>query len=341
MNKSPLVSIVIANWNAGSVFKDCLKTLEKVDYPNWELILVDNGSTDGSELYPKEFKLKAKRFVLVKNKSNLGFAVANNQGWKKAKGDYVLLLNNDTKVPPDFLSKMVGKMEEDKGIGAMQIKVRLMDKPTHLDNAGSFLTKTGFLEHWGFMEKDRKEFDKERIIFAAKGACLLTRAEVVKKVGLFDDDFVSYFEDSDFCFRVWLGGWKVIYWPGTFIYHKLGYTSKRMSQIGINYNSLKNSILSYFKNLSTFHLLTLWLPHVAIISALGIFYLIRLNFKKASMVFKAVWWNIWHLSEALDKRAKIQKMRKVSDNEIFNQTMHPVNIFQLFSHFLKVEANFK
>lgn len=339
--ENPLVSIIIANWNAGRVFKDCLRTLQKIDYPNWELIVVDNGSTDGSELYPQGFALKAKKVVLIKNKKNLGFAVANNQGWKKSKGEYILLLNNDTKVPADFLTKMVGRMEEDPSLGALQVKVKLMDKPEYLDNAGSFLTKTGFLEHWGFMEKDRKEFDRERVIFAAKGACLLTKTEVIKKVGLFDDDFVSYFEDSDFCFRVWLGGWKVIYWPGTFIYHKLGYTSKRMSQIGINYNSLKNSVLSYFKNLSTLHLFTLWLPHVMIISGLGIFYLVKLNFKKAGMVFAALWWNIKHFNKAVRKRAKVQKRRKVSDSEIFRQTMHPVNLFQLFSHFLKVEANFK
>lgn len=330
MKKKPLVSIVVVNWNGGKIFDDCLKTLKYLDYPRWELIVVDNGSTDGTE-----------RYATIKNKFNVGFAPANNQGVKIARGEYILLLNNDTKVPRNFLTLMVEKMESDKSIGAMQPKLKLMDKPQYLDNAGTFLTRTGFLKHWGFMEKDRREFDRERIIFSAKGACLLTRADVIKKAGgLFDDDFVSYFEDSDFSHRVWLAGFKVIYFPGTFIYHKLGYTSKRMSQIGINYNSLKNSLTSYFKNLGTLSLFTVLLPHFLLIFGLGFYYLGRLKFDKAKMVSAAIWWNFIHLKSSIRKRRKIQKLRKVSDGEIFKQVMRKTDIFKLFSHFLKVEANF-
>ncbi|KKR88179.1 MAG: Glycosyl transferase family 2 [Candidatus Woesebacteria bacterium GW2011_GWB1_41_10] len=340
--KKPLVSIIIVNWNGGEVFDDCLKTLKNLDYPAWELIVVDNASTDGSEKLPGKYRLPYKRYVLIKNKKNTGFAPANNQGRLKAKGEYILLLNNDTKVPMDFLTKMVDRMEEDKSIGAMQPKIKLMDKPEYLDNAGTFLTRTGFLKHWGFMERDRREFNRERIIFSAKGACLLTRDGVIKKAGgLFDDDFVSYFEDSDYCYRVWLTGYKVIYWPGTFIYHKLGYTSKRMSQIGINYNSLKNSIASYFKNLGAISLFTLWLSHIVLILGLGFYYLARLRWDKAKMVFDALKWNALNFGKNLRKRNKIQKLRIVSDGEIFRQVMHKVNIIELLSHFLKVEANFK
>lgn len=335
MIKKPLVSVIIVNWNGGKVFDNCLKTLKYLDYPRWELIVVDNGSTDGSQLLPRNYKL-------IQNKKNVGFAPANNQGVKVARGEYILLLNNDTKVPKDFLTLMVEKMESDKSIGAMQPKIKLMDKPDHLDNAGTFLTRTGFLKHWGFMEKDRKEFDKQRIIFSAKGACLLTRYDVIKKAGgLFDDDFVSYFEDSDFSHRVWLAGFKVIYYPGTFIYHKLGFTSKRMSQIGINYNSLKNSLTSYFKNLGTLSLFTVLLLHFLLILGLGFYYLGRLRFDKAKMVFAAIWWNFTHLKSSIKKRRKIQKLRKVSDGEIFKQVMRKTDIFKLFSHFVKVEANFR
>jgi len=340
--KKPLVSVIVVNWNGGKVFDDCLKTLKNLDWPQWELIVVDNGSTDRSEELPGKYKLPCKRCVLIENKNNAGFAPANNQGWKKARGKYILLLHNDTKVPKDFLTKMVRRMEKDESIGVMQPKIKLMDKPQYLDNAGTFLTRTGFLEHWGFMERDKREFNQERVIFSAKGACLFTRAEVINKAGgLFDDDFVSYFEDSDFCHRVWLAGYKVIYWPGTFIYHKLGYTSKRMSQIGINYNSLKNSIASYFKNLSTFSLFTIWFPHVLLILGLGLYYLARFRWNKAMMVFNALKWNLAHTLFNTRKREKTQKLRVASDGEIFKQIMHKVNIIGLFLHFLKVEANFK
>src|SRR5690606_37132848 len=130
--------------------------------------------------------------------------------------------------------------------------------------AGSFLTKTGFLQHWGFGEKDSEEFDKEKIIFSAKGACLLSPKSVIDKVGLFDDTFVSYFEETDYRWRVWLAGYKVLYSPVTSIEHKVGMTSKRMNQIDINYNSYKNRIRSLIKNLSFLNLIKIGSIHIVI-----------------------------------------------------------------------------
>src|SRR5690606_30578705 len=123
------------------VFKNCLDSLNKLKYDNWELIVVDNGSSDGSEKLPMNYALPLSKYKLVKNKKNVGFAPANNQGLKFVKGKYVLLLNNDTKVPSDFLDKLIERMEKDKSIGALQPKIRMMDQKGHLDNAGSFLTK--------------------------------------------------------------------------------------------------------------------------------------------------------------------------------------------------------
>ena len=154
--KTPLVSVIIANWNGGDVFKNCLASLSKIDYPNWELIVVDNGSTDGSENVAANYQLIKNKnlpsaepcsLVILKNKTNLGFAKANNQGYEKAWGKYILLLNNDTKVERDFLLKLVERMERDPSIGVIQPKIYLMDKPGFLDNVGTYLTWTGFLEN--------------------------------------------------------------------------------------------------------------------------------------------------------------------------------------------------
>lgn len=131
----PLVSIIIANWNGGKVFEDCLISLARITYPNWELIVVDNASSDGSDRLVKKI---IKRARLIKNNSNVGFAKANNQALGSVNGKYILLLNNDTKVEKDFLSKMVGRMEEDVDIGVIQPKIFMMDKLGYLDNAGSF-----------------------------------------------------------------------------------------------------------------------------------------------------------------------------------------------------------
>lgn len=341
MPKLPQVSIIIVNWNGGKIFKNCLKSLEKLLYPNWELIIVDNGSNDNSELLYKEVHLNAKRVKLLKNKTNLGFAEANNQGYKVSKGEFVLLLNNDTKITPNFLNVLLKSFEKDKKLGVVQPKIKVMDKKDRLDNSGTFLTKTGFLEHWGYMEKDGKEFNKEKYIFSAKGACMLTKREVIDKVGLFDKDFGSYFEESDFCWRAWLAGWKVKYIPNTYIYHKVGFTSKKMSQIDVNYVSLKNRICSFCKNLDQKNLFLILGTHIIIIIGLGVYYLIKLEFSKSSMVFRALSWNITNIDKTRKKRYKVQKLRTKKDDEIFKYFMHKVDWSKQFSHFRKVEANFK
>src|SRR3989344_4139996 len=109
----PLVSVIIANWNGGVVFEECLLSLSKITYTNWELIIVDNGSSDGSASLAKKFNLQVKKIKVLQNSSNLGFAKANNQWYKKSEGEHILLLNNDTKVTPKFLDDMVEKMESE------------------------------------------------------------------------------------------------------------------------------------------------------------------------------------------------------------------------------------
>jgi GT2 family glycosyltransferase len=327
MNK-PKVSIIIVNYNGGKVFKECLESLKEIQYPNYELIIVDNDSSDGTE-----------KLSNIRNKKNLGFAGGNNRGVKEAKGKYILLLNNDTKVTVSFLNVMVAKMEKEKEIGVLQPKIYLMDKPRYLDNAGSFLTRIGLLQHWGFMQKDSREFASERQIFSAKGACMLIRREVIEKIGLFDDDFISYFEESDFCWRVWLAGYKVLYYPRAVIYHKVGFTSKRMNQMSVTLISSRNRIASLFKNLSTINLFLILLPHILFLSALGFYYLFRLKHKSAWTCYGAIWENSLNFNTLLVKRRKTQKLRVKSDKDLFPIIMNKIDIGEMFSHFLKVEAN--
>lgn len=329
-----LVSVIIVNWNGGEVMRQCIESLSKISYEKWELIVVDNGSSDESEDIASNFKL-------IKNKTNLGFARANNQGVKLAKGKYILLLNNDTKVEPDFLSKLVGRMKEDISIGVIQPKIFLMDKPGYLDNAGSFLTRIGFLDHWGFGEKDSKEFNEEREIFSAKGACMLIRRDVIDKVGLFDKDFFSYFEESDFCWRVWMNGWKVLFYPKARIYHKLGYTIRRLNVSELNYHYYKNRIYSLLKNLGSLNLLLILMPHIIISEALWFLFLLRGKFKYSLMVKKAILWNFWNLPKTLTKRKKIQTMRKLGDQELFKVILHPVNVGRFFNDFQRVEEDLR
>ncbi len=341
MNRLPLVSIVIPNWNGGDIFKDCLKSLTFLTYPNWELIIVDNGSVDGSENYAFKIIKKSENIKLIKNKVNLGFAKACNQGLDKSKGQYILLLNNDTKVNPNFLTRLVNRLEDDPSIGVIQPKIYLMDKPGYLDNAGSFLTRIGFLEHWGFMQKDGEEFDNEREVFSVKGACMLIRRKVIEEVGLFDEVFFSYFEESDFCWRVWLSGSSVIYFPQAFIYHKVGFTIRRLNVANINFHYYKNRIASIIKNLELRNLIVILSIHLIISLGIALAFLIKLQPKNSFMILKAIFWNLFNIESTFKKRANVQRLRKVKDSYIFDKLMHPVNWSQYFADFKRIEKDIK
>lgn len=339
---TPLVSILIVNYNGSNVLKNCLKSLKSLTYENWEVILVDNGSQNDEVLKFDKLVKEYEGYFTVRSlhlKNNLGFAGGNNAAYTHAKGKYILLLNNDTTVSPNLLDMMVNRMESDSTIGAMQPKIKLMDKPDYLDNAGMFLNRLGLSEHWGFGERDTDEFDSEKEIFSAKGACLLTLKSLIKDIGLFDETFGSYFEESDFCYRVWMSGHRVIYYPSTFIYHKVGFTSKQMDQIEIMLKATRNRIYSLFKNFSILHLITILLPHILFLFCLSLYYSIKFQFRKAGMILGALSWNLFHLPLLIQTRNHVQSKRKVDDNGFFPIIMKPLNWKQLYTHFKKVEAN--
>ncbi|MFH1827325.1 MAG: glycosyltransferase family 2 protein [bacterium] len=339
--QKPKVSIIITNYNGGQVFWDCLVSVEKIDYSNFEVIVVDDGSKDGSFGKAKRASWKA-TIKFFKNKKNLGFAGANNRGCGESDGDYILLLNNDTTVDKKLLTKLVERLELDLSIGVAQAKIFMMDKPGYLDNAGAFLTKTGFLSHWGFGKKDSEEYTKEREIFSAKGACMFIRRNVVEKLGLFDADYVSYMEETDFCWRVWLAGWRIIFFPETYIYHKVGFTfSNQCDPIVVNYNSFKNRILMLYKCLDTKNLFMIFVPHIILVTCLGFYYLFTLQFDKARMIYNSFVWNIKNISNAVKKRKRVQKIRVKTDNELFEVILQKTSFIQMFANFLRVENDMK
>jgi len=327
----PKVSIIIVNLDGGKIFDNCIKSLQKLKYKNYEVIVVDNASKIKPKV-PNSYKL-------IINKSNLGFVGANNLGLKYAEGKYILLLNNDTKVSPNLLDVLVKKMESDSSIGVIQPKIYLMDKDKYLDNAGSFFTNLGFLEHWGFMCKDSKDFDKEREIFSAKGACMMVRHDLINKIGLFDKDYFAYFEESDFCWRAWLAGYKVIYYPKTFIYHKLGFTTKRQDVVKLNYLYYRNRIDSLIKNLEFKNLIWIIPIHILISFGIAIIFLLRGSYKNFKLIILAIRWNGTHLKKIWKKRQSVNKLRKASDREIFKKVRKPVNLLKHFKDFKRIEKD--
>jgi GT2 family glycosyltransferase len=329
--KNPKVSILIVNFNGGKVFEECIKSLQKINYKNYEVIVVDNGS-DVKPILPKTYKL-------ILNKENSGFVGGNNIGFKYVTGKYVLFLNNDTKVSPDLLKITIAKMESDSNIGVLQPKIYLMDKPGYLDNAGSFFTNIGFLDHWGFNKKDSPEFDKEREIFSAKGACMIARKDLIDKIGLFDEEYFAYFEESDFCWRVWLASYKIIFYPKTYIYHKVGFTTKRGNVNRLNYLYYRNRIDSLIKNLEFKNLIWIVPLHVFLSFGIAILFLMRGSFKNFKLILLAIIWNGKNFFRIWKKRQAVQSLRKVSDADIFRRVGTSVNFLKHYGDFKRVEKD--
>ena len=312
------VSIVIVNWNGKKFLKNCLDSLRKITYNPVEIIVVDNNSTDESGTFVKKYYPKVK---LIENKKNYGFAGGANIGFKHVSGSYVLFLNNDTVVTADFLEPLLADFLKDPTIGCLQSQMRVLKDKSILDVAGDFMSFTGFLYHYGYRKKANLEkYGRQKMIFSAKGACMIFPRSLLQKIGLFDEDFFIFFEETDLCFRVWLAGYKVLYEPKSVIYHVDGGDTSSSDKYNYErriYLIFRNMNCSYLKNFGTRNLLTIFPVFAITQTFMLIYYLIAFRFHLVRAIFKAYWWNILNLNKTLEKRRFIQsKIRKVSDKDI-------------------------
>jgi len=331
----PLVSIIILTYQNGLPHvRRCLESLKKINYKPIEVILVDNGSTDATaSVISPSASLGASNFKVIRNKKNLGFCVGNNQAAKVARGKYILLLNNDTEVTPNFLAILVRDLENGDSIGVVQPKIRQLLKKDKLDACCSFLTSTGFLYHYGYSQKQSdKKYNKRLFMYSAKGACFLTRKSLIDRIGLFDEDYFAYFEETDFCYRVWLSGFKVLYEPSAEIFH-LGGPDREVSSI-IQFHSYKNRIATYIKNFETNALFSIFSVHIFMCLCISIAYLVRGKFLYSCAIVSAIIWNIVNIKKTIKKRNVLQKkIRVVSDFDLLPEIKKNVKVLY-YKHFL-------
>ena len=331
----PKVSIIIVNFNQKQFTLNCLKSLGKITYPNYEIIVVDNNSQDGSvESITKMFPDVGQ----ILNKSNSGYVGGNNAGIRQAKGKYLLILNNDTVVTPSFIEPLVEDLKNYPSLGIVQSKIFIMDKPKLLDNVASYLTNTGFLYHIGYLDVDKSEYQRYRETFAAKGACMLVRKEVLR-LGAFDKEFWCYFEETDLCWRAWVMGYHVAFEPKSIIYHKMGATSTTMRSAFIHYHSFKNRIRTIIKNASLPTLFWMLPIHLTTCVGLVIFFMFAGQISGSLSILKAIGWNIRVFSETWKLRNKVQSKRKISDTEIFNKVMKNPPLSFYLNHLSLVRGN--
>jgi GT2 family glycosyltransferase len=336
-----LVSVIIVNWNGKKYLKECCSSLRSQNYPNIEIIIVDNGSIDGSVNYVRKHYPNIK---IIKNNKNLGYAGGNNVGYNAAKGEYILFLNNDTKVTKSFLTNLVKVLESSDRIGVVQSKILLMDMPERIDSIGSFLTPTGFLYHFGVQKKDVSKYNVQMPIYSAKGACALFRRDVLKKVEvdetIFDERFFCYFEETDLAHRIWLAGYKILYVPSSVIFHKLGATSVSLDNEFVQFHSFKNRISSYLKNFGASQLILILPLHLLICEFFSLTSLLSKNFKLFFAIQRAIWWNVTQIKNTLRLRKIVQSTIRRESDEVIKKYIYrypPFNYYRNIKDLSKYE----
>jgi len=220
-----MLSIIIPNWNNSGVLRKCLESVTKNTECEHEVIVVDNGSSDGSAQMVKASFPKVR---LIRNKENLGFSKAVNQGLREAKGEKLLLLNNDVKVPAGWCKAFL-KASEGPGVGIVGCK--LVFPNGDLQHAGCSIKPWGIVRH-GYREKDNGQYDEEREVDYVSGAAFLINRGVIAEIGLLDEEYSpAYYEETDYCWRARKAGFKVLYSPEPVVEHVEWATTEKMPDL--------------------------------------------------------------------------------------------------------------
>lgn len=212
-----LVSVVVVNWNGAAYLADCLDSLYCQSYPCKELVVVDNGSTDGSCEWLRSNA--GANFRLVELGSNFGFAGGVNAGIRVSRGEYVALLNNDASADRDWLHSLIACMAQ-PAVGMVASKILFYDMRGTIDKAGHLFYPDGLNRGRGAGEPDRGQFDQDAEVLFPDGCAALYRRTMLDDIGLFDEQFFAYGDDADLGLRARWRGWQCLYTSGAVAYHR-------------------------------------------------------------------------------------------------------------------------
>ena len=304
VDSSPLVSVVIVNWNGRVHLERCLAVLAVQTLERFEVILVDNGSTDGSvEMIQRQFP----RVRMISNSSNLGFAAANNVGIRASTADHIATLNNDTEPRPDWLERLLAPALADPSVGMVASKMIFAHRPGTINSAGIALDPAGIA--WDRLggEPDREGGAVEEVFGPCAGAALYRRA-MLDEVGLFDEEFFAYLEDLDLAWRARLAGWRALYAPTAVVSHVHSATGVEGSPFK-NYHLGRNKLWTIAKNYPAPQLY-LALPLIVAYDLAATLYGLATRRDLASLRGRLA--GMAGLPRQWPKRREVQRMRRVS-----------------------------
>jgi GT2 family glycosyltransferase len=324
----PYVSVIVLSYNGLNFTLHCIESVLSTEYPRFEVVFVDNGSTDGTMETVRSLFSTDPRMRFVQFDKNLGFAEANHYATSVAKGELYVFLNNDTIVLKDWLSELVHAVMTYERVGAAQSKLVFLANPRILQTCGQMLTPLGLIFDVGSGQADNGEHDRIVEIFSAQGAAIAVKREAYIQVGGFDPLFFSINEDTDLCWRLWLSGYKVIFVPRSVVQHASGgilltaptstndfSTSWKQAR---HFYSCRNRILTLLKNLGTRKLIFVLPAQLMFQVAEGLMdqsHGTRRNY--LSLVLKA-WFSVLKSTRSIYRlRLQVQRFRRLDDDELF------------------------
>jgi GT2 family glycosyltransferase len=293
-------ALILVNWNSFEYTNQCLISLNNC-IQNFEIIVVDNGSTDGSG---EELKAQHPHITLIPSATNMGFAGGNNVGINYAidhSFEYIMLLNNDTFVAPDFLDVLVNYMDEHPEVGIIQPKIYCHHDKSLIWDGGSYFNPIFTLPYTpGALKKERAAHNQLKKVDWVTGCAFFTRANILKKSGLLNEKFFIYFEDVDLSFKIKKLGYQLIYHPKSVVYHIAGMSNKSKSKQKegyvnpiVHYLIQRNRIWFLKRYTNPIFVVPTILYHASYSIAVMIYFTLRGRFKKLNALLRGIKDGIW------------------------------------------------
>lgn len=335
----PLVSVVMSNYNGITLnlLNDSLPPTLKNSYPNLEVILVDNASTDNSVAYIKNKFGKNPRLKIIQNHINM-YSLGLNLGVKNSSGKYVAFFNNDVVVEDDYFQKIITFLEKNPDIALAQGKLVSYYNKKIIDSAGETMDYFGNPITIGSGQNAKESYNQTMEILSVSGSCSILRKSVISKIGYFDDDYGIGYEDMDLSLRAWLRGYRVVYSPDAIAFHKRAATDlSPMVRAIVRWHFNKNRLATMIKNYPLTDLITCLPVTIIIYIFAGLWeILLKKNYQVGITRFSAIIWVIDHLPNIIRKRGLARDRINNSSFEIIRKLLFKNILFQSFLSFLKI-----
>lgn len=316
-NSHPLISLIIVCWNSGRYLQSCLNSISVQQFRDFEIILIDNGSQDGStigleEKYP-DLEVRVERL-----KQNLGFAAGNNLGAHLARGKWLVLLNADAFPEPNWLEELLNASRKYTQITSFSSRQLQMNDPKILDGAGDAYHVSGMAWRIGLGYPAERYGLETSEIFSPCAAAAMYLRQAFLDVGGFDEDFFSYFEDVDLGFRLQLKGYRCLYIPSAVVYHVGSATFGERSDFAF-YHTHRNLIWTFIKNMPSSMLWYYFPAHLALNIVYVIYYSLH---GRGRILLKAKWDAMRKLPKIIAKRQKILRSARAKPVDLQSVIEH-------------------